>query len=81
MNYTIKQQSKMTKKIELTQQDISDLTVALIVSLSSTKNRTYEEYYYDNDGLMYKNNTSEKEWNKNHKSYIKRIEQLRKKLS
>ena len=71
----------MTKKIELTQQDISDLTVALIVSLSSTKNRTYEEYYYDNDGLMYKNNTSEKEWNKNHKSYIKRIEQLRKKLS
>ena len=71
----------MTKKIELTQQDISDLTVALIKSLSSTKNRTYEEYYYDNDGLMYKNNTSEKEWNKNHKSYIKRIEQLRKKLS
>ena len=71
----------MTKKVELTQQDISDLTVALIVSLSSTKNRTYEEYYYDNDGLMYKNNTSEKEWNKNHKSYIKRIEQLRKKLS
>ena len=71
----------MTKKVELTQQDISDLTVALIISLSSTKNRTYEEYYYDNDGLMYKNNTSEKEWNKNHKSYIKRIEQLRKKLS
>ena len=70
----------MAKKIELTQQDISDLTVALIISLSSTKNRTYEEYYYDNDGLMYKNNTSEKEWNKNHKSYIKRIQQLRNKL-
>jgi hypothetical protein len=65
----------MTKKVELTQQDISDLTVGLIHYLSSTKKGTYEEYYYDNDGLMYKNNTSEKEWNKNHKSYIKRIEQ------
>ena len=70
----------MTKKIELTQQDISDLTVALIVSLSSTKSRTYEQYYQDNDGLLYKNLMSEKEWNKNHKSYIKRIQQLRNKL-
>ncbi len=70
----------MAKKIELTQQDISDLTVALIVSLSSTKNRTYEQYHYDNDGLMYQNLMSEKEWNKNHKSYIKRIQQLRNKL-
>jgi hypothetical protein len=70
----------MTKKVELTQQDISDLTVALIISLSSTKSRTYEQYHYDNDGLMYKNIMSEKEWNKNHKSYIKRIEQLRNKL-
>lgn len=70
----------MTKKVELTQQDISDLTVALIVSLSSTKGRTYEQYYQDNDGLLYKNLMSEKEWNKNHKSYIKRIEELRKKL-
>jgi hypothetical protein len=70
----------MTKKVELTQQDISDLTVALIVSLSSTKNRTYEQYYQDNDGLLYKNLMTEKEWNKNHKSYIKRIEQLRNKI-
>ena len=75
----------MAKLIDLTQQDISDLTVGLIHYLSSTKKGTYEKYYYDNDGLMYKNNTSEKEWNKNHKLYIKRIEQriqqLRNKLN
>ena len=64
----------------LTKQELNDLLVGMINTLSSAKNQKYEEYLEDYSGLVYGNPTPKKEWEKNQKKYISRINKLRKKI-
>jgi hypothetical protein len=55
--------------------------VGTILTLTSAKKKTYESTFTNSDGLIYDTQISKEEWEENHKKYINRIKQLRKKIS
>jgi hypothetical protein len=68
-------------KLELTPQELNDLLVGTILTLTSAKKKTYESTFTNSDGLIYDTQISKEEWENNHKQYINRITKLRKKLT
>jgi hypothetical protein len=68
-------------KLELTPQELNDLLVGTILTLTSTKKKTYESTFTNSDGLIYDTQISKEDWENNHKQYINRITKLRKKLT
>jgi hypothetical protein len=67
--------------LELTSQELNDLLVGTILTLTSAKKTTYESTYTDSYGLLYSYGVSKEEWESNHKKYINRITKLRNKLT
>jgi hypothetical protein len=68
-------------KLELTPQELNDLLVGTILTLTSAKKKTYESTFTNSDGLIYDTQISKEDWENNHKQYINRITKLRKKLT
>lgn len=68
-------------KLDLTPQELNDLLVGTILTLTSAKKKTYECTFTNSDGLIYDTQISKEDWENNHKQYINRITQLRKKLT
>ena len=67
--------------LELTSQELNDLLVGTILTLTSAKNKTFESTYTDSWGVLYSFDVSKEEWEANHKKYINRITKLRNKLT
>jgi hypothetical protein len=67
--------------LQLTPQELNDLLVGTILTLTSAKKKTYESTFTDSDGLIYDTQISKEDWEANRKKYINRITKLRKKIS
>jgi hypothetical protein len=66
--------------LQLTTAELGDLVTALMFLIEDTKKKQYQPTETDRDGLIYKNNKPQSQWEKEQRAYIKRLRLIRAKV-